>query len=95
MTDREGKERCPVCGIRRLAFYDWCPKCGHHYDPHIVTREFRTYLKCKDCVYLNGDKRSTGIRCTAPDAHRRFDESNYKQPTDKACKKLFKGKEEK
>lgn len=53
----------------------------------IVSREY-LYQKCRDCKWLNGDKKTVGIECTNPEKEWRHDVSRYHYPTCRACKKF-------
>lgn len=50
------------------------------------------YIKCKDCVYLTGEKTQIGIMCMNPNKTFKTSTAHYKYPHAKACMK-FKRKE--
>lgn len=48
------RERCPECGILRFQRYQYCPKCGHHYETKLYPqRKVATYQKCMDCIHFH------------------------------------------
>jgi len=54
-----------------------CPNCNE-----VITIEMP---KCKDCVYLNGNRTTVGIKCTNPSKQWSRSLSMYKQSSNPAC----------
>lgn len=89
-------EKCPSCGLLRIGRYDYCPKCGHHYDPAPKFRLEATYLKHKDCKWFEpGTGMFSNGMCRNPKKkfNKQYEGYGY-TPTAHACKKCFEAKDE-
>ena len=87
------KEKCPECGLQRVAYYQFCPKCGHKYEKIEVVHRVATYERCCDCIFLKKQTKDDIYGrpfahwvCTNPEKVFRYSYSNIKQRTGKACR---------
>lgn len=91
------KERCPICHKIRQDYFNYCPKCGFHFEPFPRKNGPAHYLKCRDCKYLVSIRKSYSWgternidECQCPSLSNR---PRIMYASSKACKKGFEPKE--